>query len=102
MARLFLEEAGFALDEASSGPEALDRCRAEPYDIVILDHRMPGMTGIEVAQELTSEGYAGVLLLFSAYLHPEVEAEAERLGVTTIDKSRQEELVEKVRTLSDA
>lgn len=100
MARLFLEEAGFAPDEAGSGVEALERCGAELYDVVVLDYRMPGLSGIDVARELSASDYPAGLVLFTAYQAPEVEAEARRLDVPVIDKAHQEELVDRVRALA--
>jgi CheY-like chemotaxis protein len=40
---------------ACSGAEALERLSVEPFDIVLLDIHMPGMTGIEVVQRLRKE-----------------------------------------------
>lgn len=37
---------------ACSGGEALDRLAVEPFDVVLLDIHMPGMTGIEVIERL--------------------------------------------------
>ncbi|MBR0258202.1 MAG: response regulator [Synergistaceae bacterium] len=38
------------VDTAESGEEALEMMKAEHYDIVFLDHKMPGMDGIETLQ----------------------------------------------------
>ncbi|MDB5804039.1 MAG: domain S-box protein, partial [Betaproteobacteria bacterium] len=43
---------GHTVAKASSGPEALGLLAAQPFDIVLLDIQMPGMTGIEVLQRL--------------------------------------------------
>jgi CheY-like chemotaxis protein len=40
---------------ACSGGEALERLSVEPFDIVLLDIHMPGMTGIEVVQRLRAQ-----------------------------------------------
>jgi len=32
----------------TSGAEAIERCRAERFAAVLIDHRMPGMSGTEV------------------------------------------------------
>ena len=44
---------------ACSGQEALDRIAVEPFDVVLLDIHMPGMTGIEVIQRLRSSTAPG-------------------------------------------
>ncbi len=41
---------GFSVEEAGSGPEALEKCGANPPDIVISDWMMPGMNGPEFCQ----------------------------------------------------
>ena len=43
---------GMEVDGCLSGPEALDMCREGGYDIVFLDHMMPGMDGVEVLRRL--------------------------------------------------
>lgn len=101
MARLFLEEAGFEPDEAGSGVEALERCGSVDYDVVVLDHRMPGLSGLDVARELTESDYPAQILLFTAYHAPDLEAEAAQLRLPIVDKARKETLVEHVRELAD-
>lgn len=48
--RLILKDAGYRVLEAGSGPEALEILRRERPDAMVLDVRMPGMTGYEVCQ----------------------------------------------------
>jgi CheY-like chemotaxis protein len=38
--------------KATSGSEALERLRTEPFDVVLMDIHMPGMTGIETVERL--------------------------------------------------
>ncbi|MBO4845124.1 MAG: response regulator [Lachnospiraceae bacterium] len=40
---------------AMSGPEAIDLCREKEYDIVFMDHMMPGMDGIETMKHIRAE-----------------------------------------------
>ena len=47
-----LEHAGFRVEEASSGPEALERVAAGPPSLVLLYVNMPKMTGLEVLTRL--------------------------------------------------
>jgi DNA-binding response OmpR family regulator len=49
MARRALEEAGFAVDVAPDGLEALEALKAGTYDLLITDIMMPGLDGIELA-----------------------------------------------------
>jgi CheY-like chemotaxis protein len=45
--QLVLESEGYDVAVAESGPRALDRARQAPFDLVITDMRMPGMSGLE-------------------------------------------------------
>lgn len=52
LARMTLEDEGYAVTLASSGEEALTRFEAERPDCVVLDVRMPGMDGHAVCQRI--------------------------------------------------
>lgn len=41
---------------AASGAEALERLQVEPFDIMLLDIHMPGMSGIDVVKQLRGSG----------------------------------------------
>jgi DNA-binding response OmpR family regulator len=47
----YLTLMGYKVDTAASGEEALDLMRCNPYDVAVLDIRMPGMDGVEVMQQ---------------------------------------------------
>ena len=47
-----LKEAGYYVDNASSGSEAIEKAATEAFDIVLLDVMMPEMNGIDVLKEL--------------------------------------------------
>lgn len=49
-----LRSSGFAVDEASTGPEALDAARGIHPDLILLDVGLPGMDGFEVCTRLRS------------------------------------------------
>lgn len=49
---LILEAAAMRVSVAEDGPGALDRLRAEPFDLVLMDVNMPGMSGLEVVRRL--------------------------------------------------
>ena len=51
-----LRETQMRIDKASSGVECLEKVKAETYDIILLDHMMPGMDGIETFRKLKMMG----------------------------------------------
>ncbi len=44
---LSLEDAGYAADTAATGEEGLEKVKADQYDMILLDLKMPGMDGVE-------------------------------------------------------
>jgi DNA-binding response OmpR family regulator len=46
----YLTLMGYQVDTASSGEKALDLLRQKPYDVAVLDIRMPGLDGVEVME----------------------------------------------------
>ena len=84
---VLFEQRGWLVSEAVDGDGALEACRDDPAKIIVLDHRMPGMSGIEVARTLRATDHTGAIVLYSAYLTPELEAEAATLGLTPIGKT---------------
>lgn len=98
MLSLYLEDEGLDFDEAASGTEALERLAEGDYELVLLDQRMPpGLSGIEVAEQLQADGRRVPVVLYSAYLDPQVEARARELGLRTVDKGEPDRLMEAVR-----
>jgi signal transduction histidine kinase len=61
--RSFLQDS-WRVHEACSGAEALAIAEREPLDVVVTDHRMPGMTGVELLAELRRRrpDLAGIVL----------------------------------------
>jgi two-component system phosphate regulon response regulator PhoB len=45
-----LDAVGLTVEAATSAEEALERVRANSYDLVVLDWNLPGMTGIELCR----------------------------------------------------
>lgn len=92
---------GWRIVEAADGEEALERCRAGGIDLVVLDHRMPRRLGIDVIRALRSDGDDVPVVLFSAYLDPELEEEVARAGAVSVPKSDIASLVDVTRSLLD-
>ena len=63
-----LEDLGHKVIKASSGQDALRQLAgAEPVDMLITDHSMPGMTGAELARRVAAERGALPIVLASGY-----------------------------------
>lgn len=49
--------------------------------VVVLDNRMPGLSGLEVAAQVRQRGEYPRIILFSAFLTPELRAQAKEIGI---------------------
>ena len=53
--RGLLKQTQMQLDTVSSGEEALEKCRHKKYDLIFMDHMMPGLDGVETMKALHRE-----------------------------------------------
>src|SRR3546814_5707861 len=67
--------------EAASGDEALQVRRRLDVDVVVLDHRMPGLTGLETATAMLAEAPDPPIVLYSAFTDERMAAEARSIGI---------------------
>jgi len=75
-----LEEEGYeVVAEAARGDEAVEMVRTHLPDAVILDIKMPGMTGLDAARIISEERLAAVLIL-TAFSQSDLIAEARSAG----------------------
>ena len=58
-----LRREGFDVDEERDGTAALEQARIKPYDIVILDVMLPGMSGTDVCRSLRAESDVPIVML---------------------------------------
>ncbi|MCU0248327.1 MAG: response regulator transcription factor [Bryobacter sp.] len=61
-----LREHTYAVDIASTGPEALEKCWSTPYDLVLLDVMLPGLSGLEVCRRLRAAAFTAPVLMLTA------------------------------------
>jgi two-component system OmpR family response regulator len=61
-----LEHAGLAVDVAPDGEEALWRAGSGPYDVILLDRRLPGIDGVEVCRRIRADGVTAPVLMLTA------------------------------------
>lgn len=67
---------------AASGDEALAIAAATPFDVVVLDFKMPGMNGLETAARLRAAHPDAPMLLYSALVDDDLRERAREAGVT--------------------
>lgn len=61
-----LSRQGYAVDWLADGRDALYQGKSEPYDLIILDLGLPGLSGIEVLKQWRSEGLSIPVLILTA------------------------------------
>ncbi len=75
-----LEEAQYIADWVADGSEALQLIGAASYDLILLDLRLPGMTGLDVLRTVRDRGHAMPVLVLTAQDSVEFKVDALRAG----------------------
>ena len=84
--------------EAVDAEETLARWREFRPDVIVLDHRMPPTSGLELAKVILDDEPGQVIFLFTAFVDAEIRAEAAQLGIVAcISKDQVFELPDLVR-----
>jgi len=73
-------EVRFAIRTAGSGKELEDRLAAGPADILLLDHKLPDTTGLEVLDRIGSRPHDLLTIMITAYASLETAVDATRRG----------------------
>ena len=77
-----LRESGFRIATAGSAESAERHAFGDPpFDLIVLDNRLPGESGVAMVRRLREQSVASKLILMTAYETPDVKAEAKRLKV---------------------
>ncbi len=86
-AKLVLEKIGISCELAYSGMEALDmvnlrHARSIPYNLILVDLKMPDMDGVETAREIRKIiGHESAIIIITAYRWDDVLEDAIKAGV---------------------
>src|SRR6266508_3237370 len=75
-----LTDLGYRVDTAPDGPSALELVRRAPYDVALLDLKMPGMDGLELYREIKRLRAGTVAIVVTAYAGGDTKAEAIAAG----------------------
>lgn len=79
-----LQALGYAVKGANRGEAALDILRKERFDLMVLDYKMPGMTGFEVFTQARALHRDLAVVLVTGHGTPDIVDEANRLGFASI------------------
>jgi DNA-binding NtrC family response regulator len=77
---IVLRKEGYQVTTVSNGKDALDKVRAEAFDVVITDLRMPGMDGIQLLQSIRKLDPVLPVILMTAYASQQTAIDAVNLG----------------------
>lgn len=72
-----VERSDYGVAEALDGASAIEAFRRDPADLVILDLRLPGMSGLDVLREMKKIKPKVRAILMTAYLDEDLPVEAE-------------------------
>lgn len=90
--------------EAADGEEALETWQdlVPPIpDVVVLDNRMPKLSGLEVAERILEQRPDQVVVLYSAFMDKELRSQADSLGIAAcLTKSQIDQLPATIKELA--
>jgi signal transduction histidine kinase len=73
-------EVDFAVSEAETGEQALELIAESPPDILLLDHKLPGITGLDVLDQLSPQNLDMHTVMITAYASIETAVRATKRG----------------------
>ena len=86
---------GYAVITAQNGEEALNKLNEEKYDLVYTDIRMPGIDGLEVAEQVKARRPWTPVVIITGYGTDEAQARAKAAGVSSfVHKPLSPEMIE--------
>jgi DNA-binding NtrC family response regulator len=71
---------GLTVKGAASGAEALEELKLAPYDVIVLDIRMPGMDGLATLKEIKKINPEVEVIILSGHASMDAAMEINRLG----------------------
>lgn len=79
-----LKRAGYKVQSAESGEAALDIMERNPAKVMLLDIRMPGMSGVEVLRRVKQKWPHTEVVIMTAYADQDIAEESLKLGASEI------------------
>jgi len=75
-----LTEARFTVELVADGTAGLEKASVQPWDLIVLDLRLPGMNGLDVLRTMRDRGNATPVLVLTAQDAVEFKVDALRMG----------------------
>ena len=79
LSRLFVKQ-GHEVVSCIDGISGLNRAKSAPFDLILLDYKMPGLNGLETLAEIKSAQIRTPVIVMTAYGTTETAIEAMKLG----------------------
>jgi DNA-binding NtrC family response regulator len=76
----WLEEDGYHVEAVESGKKALERLPAKPWDLMLVDLKMPGMDGIQLMEEVRKTHPDMLVIIMTAYATVDTAVKAMKTG----------------------
>lgn len=73
-------ETGFIIHEAPDGKEVMEKLEAESFDLLLLDYKMPELSGLEVLEQIIEKKIDVLTVMVTAYASLEVAVSATKNG----------------------
>jgi len=61
-------------EQAPDGLHALEGFEPDAFDLVVVDYKMPDLSGAQVATRMRAAGYTGPIVIYSAYVTKDLQA----------------------------
>jgi signal transduction histidine kinase len=74
------EDVSFAVEQAATGEEALEKVGEVSPDILLLDYKLPGISGLEVLEQLSQRQSEMLTIMITAYASLETAVTATKRG----------------------
>jgi CheY-like chemotaxis protein len=81
-----LEDEGYRVSTVTSGKDALSLTERIPFDLLLMDIRMPGMDGVESFIKMKAQNPDVRVILFTAYALSDLIQKADEEGVRAVLK----------------
>jgi len=78
--RRFFAKEGYDVRDCGNGQAALDLIAGEPFDLILLDYKMPGLNGLDTLREVRRSQVKTPVIIMTAYGTTDTAIEAMKLG----------------------